>query len=122
VEGGWGLFQASLPLRSGGVHALEISNTRGNQKASAEIPVAEPEKEPQGRPANLAVLRDIAQMTGGTYGGAGNANEVIAALKLTPEPRVEEVRIPLWSSWWAALAGVFLFSAYWIRRKMQGQL
>src|SRR5690606_28186341 len=75
LEGGWGLFQTSLPLRSGGVHALEVTNTTGGQKASAEIPVAAPEKEPQGRPANLTVLREIARLTGGTYAEATNARE-----------------------------------------------
>ncbi len=122
VEGGWGVYGGTIDLAQGGPHELEVINRSGPQKLKIELPVGSPSQEPVGRPANLRVLEQIAGLTSGKYAAYDRWEDVMSALRLAPEPRAEEIRIPLWGTWWAGALVFAMLVGYWVWRKAAGML
>jgi hypothetical protein len=85
-----------------------------------QLEVTVPTLEKVGLPAKLDVLREIAALTAGKFGGPADLPQMISGLSLLPERKPEERRFRLWCDpWWcAALLG--LFAAYWVGRKIGG--
>ena len=120
MEGGWGVFEAKMKVALGGTHAMTIYNPNGRQKLETEINVRKVTLEQLGQPANLQVMREIAERTGGEAGGPADLNKLINAISLVAENEEELERYRLWSDpWWGALI-VFLLAVYWVSRKVLG--
>ena len=120
MEGGWGVFKARLKMQNGGLHQLTIYNPNGKQKLETEINVEKITRELLGQPANLKVMREIAERTGGQSGGPADLQKLIGAISLVAENEVIEERFRLWSSAWWGGAIVFLLAVYWVSRKVLG--
>ena len=120
LEGGWGVFKARLKMQNGGLHQLTIYNPNGKQKLETEINVKKITRELLGQPANLKVMREIAERTGGQSGGPADLQKLIGAISLVAENEVIEERFRLWSSKWWGGAIVFLLVVYWVSRKVLG--
>ena len=73
-----------------------------------------------GQPANLKVMREIAERTGGQSGGPVDLQKLIGAISLVAENEVIEERFRLWSSKWWGGSIVFLLVVYWVSRKVLG--
>ena len=122
VEGGWGLFRSSFSTLEGGRYKLAISALGQERQLETEIEVTQPEVEKLGQPANAAILKQIAEMTGGQSGAIETFNEMVTALERLPEPRPREERIRLWSNpWWGGLL-LSLLAIYWTGRKLAGMV
>tara|TARA_B100000579_G_C22381496_1_gene642985 strand:- start:13 stop:657 length:645 start_codon:yes stop_codon:yes gene_type:complete len=120
MEGGWGVFQTRLKVDLGGAHAMTIYNPNGGQKLETEINVQKVTLEQLGQPANLQVMREIAERSGGESGGLPDLNKLIGAISLVAENEDELERELLWSNpWWGGLI-VFLLAIYWVSRKVLG--
>ena len=73
-----------------------------------------------GQPANLQVMREIAERSGGESGDLLDLNKLIGAISLVAENEDELERELLWSNpWWGGLI-VFLLAIYWVSRKVLG--
>ena len=120
LEGGWGVYKARLMPQNGGLHDLTIYNPNGKQKLETEINVEKITRELLGQPANLKVMREIAERTGGQAGGPDDLQQLISAISLVAENEVIEERFRLWSSAWWGGAIVFLLAVYWVSRKVLG--
>ena len=120
MEGGWGVFQTRLKVDLGGAHAMTIYNPNGGQKLETEINVQKVTLEQLGQPANLQVMREIAERSGGESGGLPDLNKLIGAISLVAENEDELERELLWSNpWWGGLI-VLLLAIYWVSRKVLG--
>ena len=120
MEGGWGVFQASVKVLISGTHTMTIYNPNGRQKLETEINVQKVTLEQLGQPANLKVMREIAERTGGQAGGPADLNKLISAISLVAENEEIQERFRLWSNAWWGGAIVFLLAVYWVSRKVLG--
>jgi uncharacterized membrane protein len=122
LPGGWGVFKGDYTPRKGGLlHVTVKDETDGGQLAT-DLNVARSSRERIGDPANLAILRDIASLTGGASGGTADLDAMVRKMAVLPEPRPIEQRIELWSQWYTACAVLILLAAYWSARKLSGMM
>ena len=99
---------------------MTIYNPNGRQKLETEINVQKVTLEQLGQPANLKVMREIAERTGGQAGGPADLNKLISAISLVAENEEIQERFRLWSNAWWGGAIVFLLAVYWVSRKVLG--
>ncbi len=120
--GGWGVFKSSFEPREGGDYKLVVLNENGGQQLETHILVSHPTREKIGDPANLPVLRELAEITNGVSGGTGDIESIVQKISLLPEPAPMEKRWRLWSEWWSGAAIVLLLAIYWTARKIAGMI
>jgi hypothetical protein len=122
VEGGWGVFKASFLPQDGGTYRVAITSDKYGRKLETDLVVAQPQREKQGQPINLEVLREIASITHGALAGPDDLEKIIQQISLLPEPKPIEKRIRLWSDpRWGGLL-LALLAVYWTGRKLSGMV
>jgi hypothetical protein len=99
---------------------MTIYNPNGRQKLETEINVQKVTLERLGQPANLKVMREISERTGGQAGGPGDLDKLINAISLVAENEEIQERFRLWSNAWWGGTIVFLLAVYWVSRKVLG--
>jgi uncharacterized membrane protein len=122
VPGGWGVFRGEFNARAGGRYKLSVRSEPGGQALETELLVAQPTREKIGQPANLGVLRDIADITRGVSGGVADLDAIVKKIALLPEPKPVEKRLRLWSEWWTGASVLGLLALYWTARKLAGMI
>jgi len=120
--GGWGGFKGSFEPREGGNYKINVINESGGQQLDTQILVSHPVLEKIGDPANLSIMRELAEITLGVSGGTRDLDSIVRQISLLPEPKPMEKRWRLWSEWWTGAAVVFLLAAYWTARKVAGMI
>jgi hypothetical protein len=122
APGGWGVFQGNFIPREGGQYKIHITGERSGLKLDSEITVQRPQREKIGQPANLAILREIAELTHGAAGGIKELNALIQQISLLPESAPIEEHYRLWASpiWGGGI--LLLLAIYWIARKVAGMV
>lgn len=120
VDGGWGLYTGEATVRERGAYRVAVRSATTETAVTTELTVQGEQREQVGRPAQVDVLREIAQITGGRLGRAQDVPELMAAVAALPEAQPQELRLRLWCHplWCGALIG--LLAAYWIGRKLAG--
>jgi hypothetical protein len=120
VEGGWGVFKSSFTAQESGKYKLEVSSQQHGRHLDSDLFVSPPLIEKEGQPINDQLLRELAQVTHGTYYGVEDFSKVIDQISLLPQPQPIERRVRLWSE--PAWGGVILFllTTYWVGRKWVG--
>ncbi len=86
LPGGWGVFKGDYTPRAGGRLHVTVKNESGDQRLETDLNVQLSSREEVGQPANLAILRDIASLTGGLSGGTGDLNKLLGKIALLPNP------------------------------------
>ena len=120
VEGGWGVYQANFVPQEGGKFKLTISGDKGSQKLETEVMVAKPQREKLGQPANIAALREIADVSRGASGSVQDLAKIVQQISALPESEPLEQRLRLWASpWWGGFI-LTLLGVYWVARKVAG--
>ncbi len=120
VEGGWGVFNSSFLVQEGGRHQITVRSEESARTLKTELAIAESIPEKVGQPINREILREIANLTGGTNMGPESLGDLVRQISILPEPQPMERRIRLWSNpWWGGLL-LALLTAYWIGRKAAG--
>lgn len=77
-------------------------------------------REARGRPAQVEVLREIAQITRGRLMESADPAALAAAVAALPEPEPQERRIQLWAHpIWAGVL-ILLMGVFWAGRKAAG--
>ena len=111
---------AAVSLDENGI--LYASYAGFYMKLTTELTVTRPVREKQGQPANQAILREIAGLTGGAHADAGKIETLLGEISALPEPEPAEFRTRLWSNpWWGGLI-LGLLAIYWTGRKVAGML
>ncbi|MEW6304220.1 MAG: hypothetical protein AB1705_12155 [Verrucomicrobiota bacterium] len=122
VEGGWGLFKSSHVPTQGGEYRVAVASEQHGRELDTHITVNQPVREKLGQPANAQILREIAGLTRGASGAIQDLHSIVSQISVLPEPKPLEKRLRLWAEpWWGALI-LCLLSAYWVARKMAGQI
>jgi uncharacterized membrane protein len=111
-----GEYVATLPNDRQGRFALKVEN--GDESASLEYRVQlPPDHELAPLPMNEAALRQLAQLSGGTF----SREEDLFGLPGKIEPRVinlsQRQELLLWTRWWVLALVIGLFTAEWLIRK-----
>jgi uncharacterized membrane protein len=122
LPGGWGVFKGDYTPRKGGRFRVVVKDDTDGSQLETELNVVRSSRERVGDPANLAILRDIASLTGGVSGGTADLDAIVRKIALLPEPQPIEQRIELWSQWYTACAVLILLAAYWSARKLSGMM
>lgn len=120
LPGGWGVFKGTYTARTGGRLHVVVKEEPDGQQLETDLNVERASRERVGDPANVAVMRDIASLTGGAAGGTDDLDAVVRKIALLPEPHPMEQRIALWSQWYTACAVLILLAACWSARKVSG--
>ena len=116
----WGVHTGMFVPREGGKYDVEVKCESAGRHLKTQLTTTVPTLEKTGLPAKLDVLREIAALTAGKYGGPGDLAQMVSGLSLLPERKPEEQRFRLWCDprWCAALLG--LLTLYWVGRKIGG--
>jgi uncharacterized membrane protein len=122
LPGGWGVYKGSFTPREGGAYKIEVSGERAGQKLETELTVAKPEVEKTGQPANVAMMRDLAELTRGASGSTSDLDALVQRISLLPEAEPLELRFRLWSNPWWGGAILLLLAIYWTARKAAGMI
>ena len=122
MAGGWGVFKASFLPQQGGRYKVTVINETPPRDLEAEIVVTKPKRERLGQPANLAALREIADITRGAYGTAADLDRIVQQMALLPEPEPIEKRFRLWCDPWWGGSILALLGIYWTARKLAGMV
>jgi len=119
-EGGWGVYTGSFTPEEGGSYEIEIRCDTAGRSLSTKLDVVAPTVEKIGRPSRGAVLREIANLTGGECVDTEGLDDLVKSVQILPEARPEERRLRLWCHpvWCALLLG--LLAIYWAGRKLTG--
>jgi hypothetical protein len=122
VAGDWGVFEGDLTAHEAGTYQLLAKSVTTGREVRAEMNVRGDDREQVGRPAQLEVLREVARITQGDFGGGTNLPAFLQRIESLPERENAELRLRLWChpAWGAML--VTLLTIYWIGRKMAGQI
>jgi hypothetical protein len=122
LPGGWGVYQSSFVPRQGGSYEITVRDAGDGAELTTELNVTRPVREKQGQPANQAILRESAGLTGGAHADAGKIETLLGEISALPEPEPAEFRTRLWSNpWWGGLI-LGLLAIYWTGRKVAGML
>lgn len=111
-------FQSEFRASQLGTYALEIAHRDGRRSQRRLLVVRRPAIELTGAPVNRALLRRLAEDSGGRWVALGHRGELFEGLA-APERRLETVReTSLWDRWlWLApLMALFCLEWYWRRR------
>ncbi len=120
--GGWGVFTGAFTPEAGGRYTLTARCRETGREARAALEVARPALEAIGRPARGDVLRELAALTGGRATDTGGLDQLIADLRVLPDPQPREARLRLWCHpLWGGLL-VLLAGVYWAGRKWVGKI
>ncbi|MBP7948237.1 MAG: hypothetical protein KA004_01185 [Verrucomicrobiales bacterium] len=116
----WGVHAGQFIPREGGTYEVEVNAPDAGRKLKTKIDVTVPTLEKVGQPAKLDVLREIAAISSGKFGGPGDLAALISQISVLPEPRQEEQRFRLWCHPWWCGAILGLLVVYWVGRKLAG--
>jgi hypothetical protein len=120
APGGWGVFNGQFVARRGGPVTIRAHNPETGRSVETELAVQVREREQIGRPAQAAVLREIAGITQGRFGSPEELAEFVRQISALPQSPAAEQRLQLWChpAWGAVL--IFLMGVYWVGRKLLG--
>jgi hypothetical protein len=117
-----GVFLSSLEATTGGKLEIEVICESAGRNIQTKLQVEEPNLEKLGKPTNQVPLEQLANLTAGLSVNYEDAEKLITALSLIPEPkpniRIHSLRSNLY---W----GGFLFlllAIYWTGRKFFGMV
>lgn len=116
----WGVHTGQFIPREGGRYSVVVKSEAAARELKTQIDVSVPALEKVGVPAKLGVLREIAALTNGKFGGPKDLAGIINSLSLLPERRPDERRFRLWCDPWWCGALVGLLAVYWAGRKAAG--
>ncbi len=122
VTGGWGVYKGSFHPQEGGTYKVSVSTERNALRLETDLVVQKPQREKLGQPANLAVLREISDVTSGQFGTVKDLDALVERISLLPEAEPVEERFRLWANpWWGGFI-VLLLAIYWTARKVAGMI
>ena len=120
--GGWGVHTGTFVPHEGGAHTIEVQCIETGRKVTTTVNVHQPQREQVGRPARADVLREIAAVTEGEFGTAGDLDRLVARLNVLPERRPEEEIFRLWCHPLWLIFITSLLAAHWVGRKWLGRI
>jgi hypothetical protein len=129
VPGSHGMYEGELPALPSGAYRVTLESPEigailepdGVKSVSTEFSV-----DPAGGPeqtelsADMALLRRLAEATGGVVVGPEEASAVMAALGPVSSSRTEVHETRLWDSWLLLAAIIVLATGEWLLRKKRG--
>lgn len=110
------MYEARVPLTVAGLHKLWLDGYA--LEASSIVEVQAPQLEPAEPAANPALMREIADNTGGQSGLASDIDRVISGIDLSPRWIREQRDYRLWDKPILVLILVSLLAADWVLRRL----
>ncbi len=110
------LYEARLPLPAAGLYKLWIEGHA--LEASASIEVEAPQLELRDPAANVSLMKEIADNTGGQHCRPGEFDAFLDRLDLSPRTIKEQNNLPLWDRPALVLLFVCLLGAEWVLRRL----
>jgi hypothetical protein len=119
-DAAWGTFQGQFTPAQSGAYQVRLKHPVERQDLEKSIEVSLPTVEVVGRPARADVLRELAEVTGGSAGSSDELAKIVSDVTLLPRNKVLENRFRLWSNPWWGMFILTLLSLYWVGRKAAG--
>jgi len=122
VGGEWGVFEGEFVTQEQGTYRLKAQCATTSKEITTEMAVRGASREQVGRPAQLEVLREVARITQGAFGGTQDLPSFVQRIEKLPEREPVEQRVRLWCHpiWGAVI--LVLLTAYWVGRKLAGMV
>jgi hypothetical protein len=119
-EDAWGLFTGVFSPAEPGEYQVHLTCAEAGSALDTSISVQGTSREKRGQPAQVDVLREIAQLTRGRLLENADPAAVVAAVASLPQPEPQERRLQLWAHPAWAGAVVLLLGIFWAGRKAAG--
>ena len=121
-EGGWGVFTGQFTPTRPGEYSVDVACDAEGRRASARVVAEKVKLERIGRPVKAGLLKEIAAITGGKYGGVKDLEAMIREIGVMPEAEPMEKRFRLWCHpLWGGLV-ILLLGLHWVSRKLIGMI
>ncbi len=116
----WGLFTGTFTPAEPGEYKIHLSCAEAGTALETAISVQGTRREKRGQPARPEVLREISQITRGSFIDPADPGRVLAAINALPQEEMTERRLQVWAhpAWAGTLIG--LLALFWIGRKAAG--
>jgi len=119
-EDAWGLFTGVFAPAEPGEYNVHLTCAEAGSALDATISVQGTSREKRGQPAQVDVLREIAQLTRGRMIEDASPASVVSAVTTLPQPAPQERRVQLWAHPFWAGSVVLLLGVFWAGRKAAG--
>jgi hypothetical protein len=124
---GNGRYRADVGAMPSGDYSFSGSASRGSTALGSDtgrFNVGAANVEFLGTTMNSALLRRLADVTGGTFvtpeGLSEGIDRLLANRRLGPSSATSEYDVGLWSSWWLLALAIGAFAVEWVVRKRAG--
>jgi hypothetical protein len=119
-EDAWGLFSGVFAPSEPGEYQVRLTCAEAGSALDTSISVQGTSREKKGQPAQVDVLREIAQLTRGRMIENADAASIIGAIAALPQPEPQERRVQLWAHPFWAGSVIVLLGIFWAGRKAAG--
>lgn len=122
AEGDWGVFEGEFMAREQGTYRVKARCVTTGREIATDMAVRGASREQVGRPAQMEVLREVARITQGEFGGPLDLPRFVQRIEALPAREPVERRLRLWCHpGWGALI-VVLLTVFWVGRKLAGMV
>lgn len=118
----WGAFSNKFVPQEAGLYTITLRTSANDSQLETKLLVQGQSMERLGKPARPEVLEELAKVTRGVVSKPENVEQTIASLTNTPPPPLQVRRWQLWSHAGVAVTLIGAMAAFWIGRKMAGQV
>ncbi len=124
LENTWGSYGGSFKIDSPGQWIVRCFCADAPEQAQNLTFITSREvKEKTGLPANRALLKEMASITGGVFVDSENQLQELPDILRSLPPLAPQIRvIPLWNNPWILGSLIALLSLFWIIRKRSGMI
>jgi hypothetical protein len=118
----WGAFSNKFIPQEAGLYTITLRTSANDSQLETKLLVQGQSMERLGKPARPEVLEELAKVTRGVVSKPENVEQTLASLTNTPPPPLQVRRWQLWSHAGVAVTLIGALAAFWIGRKMAGQV
>jgi hypothetical protein len=118
----WGAFSNQFIPQEAGFYQITLRSSANDSQLETKVLVQGQSMERLGKPARPEVLDELAKVTRGVVSKPENVEQAIASLSNSNPPPLQVHRWQLWSHAGVAVTLIGLMAAFWIGRKMTGQV
>ncbi len=118
----WGAFSNKFIPQESGLYQITLRSSANDSQLETKLLVQGQSMERLGKPARPEVLDELAKVTRGVVSRPENVEQAIASLSNLNPPPLQVRRWQLWSHAGVAVTLIGAMAAFWIGRKMAGQV
>jgi hypothetical protein len=118
----WGAFSSRFIAQEAGLHELSLRSSHHRTEVKTSLLVQGQMAERLGKAARPEVMVELASLTQGRVLQVADVESTLRELDTIKPRMIKNRRWPLWSQAWVAVTLIGLMAAFWMTRKVLGQM